>query len=157
LKVLFLFGGFLGQGATWGEAEIVLCLDEKDRRLGEVDGAKEAILKGSILFPGHGAGSERHQGLYPEITFTGEEGLDAAVRAAGNGEASWVNEGPRLEKVEGGDYVVHFGVLELDHEPSAVLRRRLSDHILNVIARRAALAAAMRNKEDVRMRGVELG
>src|SRR5437879_4862491 len=68
-----------------------------------------------------------------------------------------VNKGPRLQIIEAGNHIDNCGLLKLDHTPSALAWRRLDDQVLDVITRRASLSSAMRHKEDVGMRGVELG
>src|SRR6266481_5222180 len=80
LKVLLRFVCFLAQSPARSQAVIVLCLDQKDWRLGEIHCTHQAILKRHILLPRHCTGSERYERLYAQVAFTREQSLDATVR-----------------------------------------------------------------------------
>src|SRR5207249_12161516 len=121
--------GFCAQDPAGRQTVIARRLAQRTSCPAKVHCTHYAILKCHIRLPRHGARS-----------------------AAGR-----VNKGPRLQIIEAGNHIDNCGLLKLDHTPSTLAWRRLDDQVLDVITRRASLSSAMRHKEDVGMRGVELG
>jgi hypothetical protein len=109
----------------------------------------ETMLEWRRVTPGHRRTGEGHRGSEPPAALRRQDGLDPAVGAARDRNASRIDvrlpaePGPRREDVR------ELLLMELDQPARAEPRRRLPQEILDVGPWRASLASAVRMKNTM--------